>query len=442
MTLKDKKFILGVTGSIASYKSCELLRKLKKEGAEVKVVMTKNATQFVGPLTFQTLSKNPVYWDMFEKPKINHGKGLRKRKSRQDESREKINFQRDKLVHIKLTEWADIVLVAPATANIIAKTACGVADDLLSTLLVSFQGPIVFAPAMDEGMYRNIIFKENVNKLKEKGYHIIPAIKGALASGKVGKGRLPALEEILEKVRKILSSKPARPPLLQWRAGGEDFKGVKVLITAGGTQEFIDPVRFIGNSSSGKMGYALAEAAKSRGADVRLVSAPTLLSAPVGIEVINVVSAGQMRNEVIKKFNSSDILIMAAAVGDFKPQTFIKQKRKRANGHWDITLVPNPDILSEIGKIKKNKITVGFSIETEGQIIKAKEKLKRKRLDLIVANDIMARNSGFCSDTNKAVFIDKKGKIEKLPLFSKRELADKIFDKIQNIRRNRWKGKK
>ena len=404
MSLKGKRIILGITGSIASYKSCQLLRQFREEGAQVRVVMTENAAKFVSPLTFQTLSGNQVYLKMFSP------------------------VQTDDLVHIELTQWADVLLVVPATANIIAKTACGIADNLLSTLLVSFRGPIIFAPAMDEGMYKNAIFKENINKLKEKGYHIIPAVKGELASGKVGEGRLSPLEEIIAHVKKVLSLK-------------EDFKGVKVLITAGGTREFMDSVRFVGNSSSGKMGYALAEAAKSRGAIVKLISCPTLLSSPAGIEVTNVISANQMRKSVIKKFNSSDILIMAAAVGDFRPETFIKQKRKRAEGCWDVTLVPNPDILSEIGKKKRNKITVGFSVETEGHIIKAEEKLRRKHLDLIVANDITAKNSGFCSDTNKAVFIDKKGKVEKLPLLSKRELADKILDKIQNIGRDKWKRK-
>ena len=406
MVLKGKKIILGVTGSIASYKSCELLRRFKKEGAEVKVVMTENAARFISPLTFQTLSGNPVYSEMFYRLGEKTGQST--------------------LVHIKLTQWADFMLVAPATANVIAKTACGIADDLLSTMLTSFQRTIIFAPAMDEGMYKNVIFKENISKLKERGYHVIPAERGLLASGKVGEGRFPPTEDIMKYIGDILSKK-------------EDFKGIKVLITAGGTQEFLDPVRFIGNASSGKMGYALAEAAKSRGAEVKLITAPTLLPVPQGVEVTSVVTARQMREKVIKNFASTDILIMAAAVGDFRPKKLEKQKRKRAEGQWDLRLVPNPDILLEVGKTKKNKIMVGFSIETENQVKKAKEKLSKKNLDLIVANDITVKDSGFCSDTNKATVLDRNGRIEEMSLLSKKELANKILDKIQKIGRSKWR---
>ena len=408
MIFKGKKFILGVTGSIAGYKSCELLRKLKEEGAEIKVVMTKNATKFITPLTFQTLSANQVYMEMFPAnsltvPHLDNG-----------------------LVHIKLTEWADALLVAPATSNIIAKTACGIADDLLSTLLVSFQGPIILAPAMDEGMYKNAIFKENVNKLKEKGYYVIPAERGVLASGKVGEGRLPSIEKVTKYVRDVLLAK-------------EDLIGKKVLITAGGTREYLDPIRFIGNSSSGKMGYALAESAKLRGAEVKLISAPTLLPQPKGVEVIDVITARQMRDKVIENFTSADILIMAAAVGDFRAEKLEKQKRKRAKGKWNVQLIPNSDILLEVSKIKRNKITVGFSVETESRIDAAKEKLKKKNLDLIVVNDIKGKNSGFGTDTNKAILIGKNGSLEELPLLSKKDLANKILDKIKKLGVKRWK---
>ncbi len=414
MILKNKKLILGVTGSIACYKSCQLLRKLQKEGAQVKVVMTENASKFVSPLTFQTLSGNPVYLKMFNELT--------------NDTQSNVS-NHEELVHIKLTQWADAMIIAPATANIISKAACGIADDLLSTLLISFQGPIIFAPAMDEGMYKNAIFSENLNKLKDNGYHIISPDKGLLASGKTGEGRFPRVENIIKHVYSILSAK-------------QDFKGIKIMITAGGTREFLDPVRFIGNASSGKMGYALAEAARERGADVKLISASTLLSQPNGIEMINVITASQMRDAVIKNFVSTDVLIMAAAVGDFRPKTFMKQKRKRAQGKWDIELIPNPDILAEVAKSKNNRITVGFSIETQDQIKKAKEKLKGKSLDLIVANEINNEKSGFCSDTNKAVLIDKNGKTKVLPLMSKRELANIILDKIQNIGRKKWERKK
>ncbi|MCK4905046.1 bifunctional phosphopantothenoylcysteine decarboxylase/phosphopantothenate--cysteine ligase CoaBC [bacterium] len=427
MMFEGKKFILGVTGSIACYKSCQLLRKLQEEGAQVKVVMTDNATKFINPLTFQTLSGNPVYLKMFNKL---------------DKNTQIQASNHEELVHIKLTQWADAMFVAPATANIISKTACGIADDLLSTLLISFQGPIIFAPAMDEGMYKNVIFRENLGKLKDKGYYIVPVDKGVLASGKTGEGRFASIEDIIKNIKHALSAKPARGDVTLGQAGGEYLRSVKILITAGGTREFLDPIRFIGNASSGKMGYALAQVAKIRGADVKLISAPTLLSQPDGIEIINVVTARQMRDKVIQNFASTDVLIMASAVGDFRSKTLIKQKRKRAEGQWDIKLIPNSDILLEVGKIKKDKITVGFSIETKNQINVAKEKLKTKNLDLIVANDINIKNSGFCSDTNKAILISKNGKKEELPLLSKKELADRILDKIQNIGRNKWKNRK
>lgn len=394
MSFQGKNFVLGVTGSIASYKSCQLLRKIKSEGGNVKVVMTKNAMEFVTTLTFKTLSGNPVYFDMFD-----------------------YDYE---LAHIKLTEWADMIIVAPATANIIAKTACGIADDLLSTLLVSFRGPVIIAPAMDEDMYNNPILKQNLRKLKKSGYSIVPVKKGLLASGKVGEGRLPPIEDIVDYINEKISSQ-------------EDFSGIKILVTAGGTREYLDPVRFIGNASSGKMGYALAEAASSRGAKVRLISALTSLPKPKGLEIINVTTACQMMDKVLKNFKSSDVLIMTSAVGDFRAAKVEKQKRGRGKGGWDVKLIPNPDILVEVGKIKKNKLTVGFSIETKNHVQKAKEKLKKKKLDLIVANDINTKDSGFESDTNKATFIDKKGNIEKLPLLSKRELADKILDKIKEM---------
>jgi phosphopantothenoylcysteine decarboxylase/phosphopantothenate--cysteine ligase len=400
MKFENKKFILGVTGSIASYKSCQLLRKLREEGGDVKVVMTKNAIEFISPLTFKTLSSNPVYSDMFD---YNH-----------------------ELAHIRLTEWADMVVVVPATANIIAKAACGIADDLLSTLLVSFKGPVIFAPAMDKDMYHNSIFKENLEKLKKAGYNIIPAKKGLLASGKVGEGRLPSVDNIINYVSTKLLIK-------------EDFSGRKILVTAGGTREYLDPIRFIGNASSGKMGHALIEAAKTRGAKVKLISAPTSLPKPEGVEIINVTTACQMKDQVLKNFKNSDILIMASAVGDFRADVFEKQKRGRTKGKWNVQLVPNPDILLEVSKMKKNKIIVGFSIETEDQIEKAKEKLKKKNLDLIVANDINIKDSGFESDTNKAVLIDKKGGVEKLSLISKRDLADRILDKIKEMGSKKWK---
>jgi phosphopantothenoylcysteine decarboxylase/phosphopantothenate--cysteine ligase len=406
MRFQGKNFILGVTGSIACYKSCQLLRKIKAEGGDVKVVMTKNAAEFVTPLTFKTLSANPVYSDMFtplEKSFSNSG------------------FDYDyELAHIRLTEWADMVIVAPATANIIAKAACGIADDLLSTLLVSFNGTVVMVPAMDEEMYNNPIFKQNLAKLKKVGFNIIPAKKGLLASGKVGEGRFPEIDDVADYINDKLLSQA-------------DLSGIKVLVTAGGTREYIDPVRFIGNASSGKMGYALAEAAYKRGAKVKLVSAPTSLPKPQGVEVIDITTASQMKDKVMENFKSCDVLIMASAVGDFRAEKFEKQKRGRAKGEWNIKLVPNSDILLEAGKVKKGKITVGFSIETRKQLEKAKEKLKRKKLDLIVANDINIEDSGFGSDTNKAVLIDKKGKIEKLPLLSKKGLSDKILDKIKEM---------
>ena len=399
MSLKEKKVLLGVTGSIASYKSCELIRRLKMEGAEVKAVMTKNATEFITPLTLRTLSENPVYLDMFK--------------------------LQDNLVHIRLTEWADLIIVAPATANIIAKTACGIADDLLSTLLCAFRGPVIFAPAMDEGMYENPVLREHCQKLQERGYHILPAVRGALASGKIGRGRLTPVEQILRYLTDLVSRT-------------EDFKGAKVLVTAGGTREYLDPVRFIGNPSSGKMGYALAEAVKLRGGEVKLITAPTFLPPPGGVKVIHVTTALEMKEKVMENLPPCDIVIMASAVGDYRPERVEKKKRKRTGGKWDISLIPNPDILSEVSRDKKGKIVVGFSVEIERQIEKAKEKLKKKRMDLVVANDITREDSGFGKDTNKATLIDKYGTIEELPVLTKSQLAHKILDKVKEIQKREY----
>jgi len=400
--LKGKKILLGITGSIAAYKCPELIRKFKKEGAEVKVVTTSNARNFVTIQTLRSVSSNPVYGEMFPQ-----------------------NFSED-ILHVRLTEWADALLVAPATANVIGKTASGIGDDLLTSIILAFKGSLLFAPAMDEGMYSNPIFQENMKKLKKLGYHFVGPEKGELASGKVAVGRLASLDKIIQEVETLVSKK-------------DDFKKVKVLVTAGGTREYLDSIRFIGNPSTGKMGYALASVARIRGAEVHLITAPTLLIPPEGVELTEATTAREMKDKVVKRFPRCNVLIMNAAVGDFRPERTPKHKKSRGEGKWNISLVPNPDILKAIAKQKKNKIVVGFSIETKNIVKKAQEKLKNKNMDLIVANYIGEKESGFASDTNRAVLIDKQSQVEKLPLLSKTDLAHKILDKIKDIQKSRTK---
>ncbi len=393
--LNNKTIILGITGSIAVYKAAELASKLTQSGATVEIIMTEAATRFVSPLTFRSLTNRPVVTSMWELDS-------------------EFNIE-----HVALAEAADIVVIAPATANIMAKLAVGIADDMLSCTVLATRAPVIIAPAMHSGMWENSITQENVAKLKARGLVFVEPEYGRLASGGMGQGRFAEIEKIVGTISQVLGRKG-------------DLAGKRIVVTAGGTQESVDPVRFVGNRSSGKMGYAVAEAARDRGAKVTLVTAPTALAAPSGVEVVPVESTDQMRKAVVKAVAEADALIMAAAVADYQPRSRAKQKIKREATGASLTLelVRTPDILSEM---KGDFVKVGFAAESENLIANAREKLKRKQVDLFVANDITAPDSGFGADTNKVTLIDREGKVEELPLMTKREVADKILDRVMKI---------
>jgi phosphopantothenoylcysteine decarboxylase/phosphopantothenate--cysteine ligase len=398
--LSGRRIILGVTGGIAAYKACEIVRGLKKRGAEVIVIMTASAQKFVTPLTFETLSENEVIAEMFPAQKV------------------------VKTRHISLAQWPDLFLIAPATANLIGKIASGICDDILTTVLSSTKAPILLSPSMNVNMYENPILQENIKKLKGYGYIFIEPEVGDLACGTIGKGRLPAVEIILKEVEKILAKK-------------KDLEGKSILITAGRTEEPIDPVRFLSNRSSGKMGYALAEEAKERGANVTLISGPASLPPPVNINFVQVKTGQEMFEAVKKHFAKTDCLIMTAAVSDFSPALYQTAKIKKEEKELVLKLKPSVDILKEMGKRKGKKVLVGFSLETENEIPNAKNKLKEKNLDLIAVNNPKEPNAGFEVDTNIVTLIDKKGKVEKLPLLPKREVAEKILDKVTTLLKKR-----
>lgn len=392
--LSGKNIVVGVAGGIAVYKVVDLVSRLKKQGANVYVIMTESATKFVTPLTFREISGNPVVADMWA---------------------EITNWN---VEHIALATAADLFLLAPATGNMIGKIASGIADDMLSTTVMATSAPIILAPAMNTKMYLNPIVQQNITKLTQLGYHFIEPGCGMLACGTEGIGRLPEAEVIINKVIEIVKRK-------------EDFAGKKILITAGGTQEAIDPVRYIGNRSSGKMGYALASQAAARGANVILVSGPTHLLPPPGVTVESVESAAQMREAVLAHYSASDIVIKAAAVADYRPQTVCGDKIKKSSATLNLVLEKTADILFELGQQKKQQILVGFAAETEQLLAHAKEKLARKNLDMIVANDITVPGAGFNVDTNIVKLIYRDGHIEELPKMSKEQLAGIILDKIR-----------
>ena len=395
--LVGKNILLGVTGGIAAYKAVEIVSRLRKAGAAVHVIMTEGATKFVAPLTFREISGNPVVHAMWDEPKTWN------------------------VEHIALAQWADCFVIAPATANMIGKIANGIADDMLSTVVMAATSPVMIAPAMNTNMYHNPITQQNISKLRHLGYHMIEPAAGMLACGIEGVGRLPEPVAVVEAIQSIFSAQA-------------DLKGKKVLITAGGTREPIDPVRYIGNRSSGKMGYALAEAAVKRGAEVVLVSGPVSLTPPAGVQFISVETAQEMRAAVLAEFADSDIVIKAAAVADYRVSCQSSQKIKKTNEPLLLVLEKNPDILAELGRIKTQQILVGFAAETENLIAHAAEKLQRKNADLIVANDVTQRGAGFNADTNIVKLLYKNGKVEELPQMAKKKLADVIFDKIRNLR--------
>ena len=391
--LANKTVILGITGSIAAYKAADIASKLTQAGARVEVVMTESATKFIAPLTLRSITGRPVVTDMFELAS-------------------EFNLE-----HIALAEAADVVAIAPATACIIAKLAVGISDDLLTCIVLATEAPVILAPAMHVNMFQNPITQDNLAKLKARGFTIVEPAYGRLASGKVGLGRLAEVDKIIGTIQQVVGR-------------GEDLAGKRIVVTAGGTQEPIDPVRHIGNRSSGKMGYAIAEAARDRGAEVKLIIAPTSLSEPVGIEVSHVKTAAQMKEAVAKVVAQADALIMAAAVTDYQPQSVAKAKIKKETPSLTLGLVRTPDILTEV---KGNFLKVGFAAESEDVVANARKKLEQKQLDLIVANDITDPHSGFGADTNKVTLIDRNGKVENLPLLTKREVADKILDRVVGL---------
>ncbi len=385
-----KNVVLGVTGSIAAYKAVDIASKLTQKGVAVDVVMTKAAQQFVTPLTFRSITHRPVVIDMFDLAS---------------------EFS---VEHVALAERADVVVIAPATANTIAKLAAGIADEMICSTVLATRAPVIIAPAMDAGMWQNPVTQENVNRLRSRGFIIVGPGYGRLASGLVGMGRLIENEEILGAIFQVLGGKG-------------DLANKQIVVSAGGTQEPIDLVRFIGNRSSGKMGYAIAEAARDRGAVVTLVSGPTALPAPMGVDMMQVQTAAQMRDAVLKATAAADVLIMAAAVADYRPASVAEGKMKREAETLTLELVKTSDILADV---KGDIIKVGFAAESGDLISRATEKLKKKQLDLIVVNDIAAKDSGFDTDTNRVTIIDREGKAEQLPLMLKSEVAHKILDRI------------
>jgi len=399
--LKDKNILLGITGSIAAYKAAEIIRLLRKRGAQVYPIMTRAATYFVHPITFQTLASRRVVLELFR--------------------------QEDKIKHISLAELADALLIAPASANIIAKLANGIADDILSTVALATKAPVLVAPAMNHQMYVNPILQQNIDKLKRVGVKFIGPEKGQLASGKVGIGRMSEPSRIVECLESLIQCR-------------DEFKGKCFLVTAGPTRERIDEVRFISNYSSGKMGYALAEEGICRGARIILVSGPTSLVPPAEAEFYRVESAEEMRKKVMEEFARVDGVLMAAAVSDFRPERKREGKIKKSVGErFTLELRQNPDILSELGKRKEGKVLVGFCAETENLEEEAKRKLREKNLDLIVANDITLEGAGFGVDTNIVVLIDRYGNLTCLSKRSKREVARAVWDKIKEITKNLYR---
>jgi len=390
--------------AIAAYKAAELTRALIKEGAQVRVIMTKNATEFISPLTLQTLSNNIVYTEIYSPPE-----------------------QYD-MAHIALAEFADAFVIAPATGNIIGKIASGIADDLLSTTIMAAVKPTLICPAMNDKMLANPIVQENINKLKNYKYIIMESGVGELACKTKGAGRLPEIPEIVEEIERLLTP--------------QNLAGEKILITAGPTEEPLDPVRFITNLSSGKMGYALAKVARRHGAQVTLITGPTNLSLPSVENIIKVRTAQEMHKAVIDNYKKSTVIIKAAAVADYRPKIFVKEKIKKDNKPRAIELERNPDIIAEIGQNKKNIVLVGFAMETKNLLANAREKLKKKNMDLIVANSLREEGAGFQTDTNKITIIDREGDVQSLPVMTKIEAAEKILEKVEELLKKKGGSKK
>lgn len=396
--LQGKNILVGVTGGIAAYKVVEVVSRLKKLGAEVRVVMTRAAAEFVAPRTFQEITKNPVSVEMFAGA---------------------INFH---VEHIALANFADVVLIAPATANFLAKAAHGIADDLLTTTILATPAPLLVAPSMNTRMLEHPATQKNIEILKNRGVNFIDSEIGLLACGTSGKGRLAEPENICEEIIKFFAPKT--------------LTGKKILVTAGGTIEPVDPVRFIGNRSSGKMGYEIAKAAKVHGAEVILISGNATAEVPKNLKFVKVETAEQMREEVLAEFDSVDAVIMAAAVSDYRVKNVALQKIKKDSETLTLELVKNPDILKELGQRKKNQLLVGFAAETQNVIDYAKNKIVEKNLDFIVANDVSQEGAGFSVDTNIISIITRAGQIENFPKMPKSELAEKIILRVAESLRN------
>jgi len=391
--LRGKNIVLGVTGSIAAYKAVSVASRLAHSGANVDVIMTEAATRFVAPLSFHAITRRPVLTEMFE---LDSQSNIR---------------------HLALATAADLMVVAPATADVIAKLAAGLADDLLCCTILAGKSPVILAPAMDTNMYENSITQDNLAKLRTRRFVIVPPATGTLASGKEGLGRLAPAADIVATICQVLTR-------------GEDLAGKRIIVTAGGTQEPIDPVRCVTNRSSGKMGYALAEAARDRGAEVTLITAPTSLPKPSDVTIVSVCTAEEMQAAVRYAAPHTDALIMAAAVADFRPKRATQQKIKKEVAELTLELERTPDILASV---QGHFVKIGFAAETATLIENATRKLRQKGLDLIVANDITASDSGFAVDYNQVTIIDKAGSAESLPLLAKREVADRILDKLATL---------
>lgn len=399
--MKGRHIVLGVTGGIAAYKSCYVVRELIKRGADVKVVMTDAATKFVTPLTFSTLSGHEVATDLWEKNQSTSSEiGTR---------------------HIDLARWADLLVIAPASANTLAKLTFGLADNLLTVLALACRAPVVIAPTMDADMFINPLTQKNLSLLKERGFFVLPPDEGEHASGLQGPGRLPDIEPIVMFIDGVLEQ------------AHQDLKSLRVLVTAGPTYEPIDPVRFIGNRSSGKMGFALANAAALRGANVTLISGPVSLETPRHVERVNVESAEEMHDQVLRHAKKADVIIMAAAVADFTPGKTETQKIKKGSEQKELrlNLAATRDIIGALGEKKNGKILVGFALETTEEMKNAKEKLRKKNLDLIVLNSLKDKGAGFGTDTNIVTLIDRDGTIKKLPKLPKFDVANNILDYVR-----------
>jgi phosphopantothenoylcysteine decarboxylase / phosphopantothenate---cysteine ligase len=394
--LTNKNVVVGICGGISAYKVVDVVSRLKKLNAIVTVIMTENATKFVSPMTLRAISHEPVITDMFAEPDTWDTE------------------------HISLAQKADLFVVAPATANILGKVAGGVADDMLTTTIMATEAPVLFVPAMNTGMYENPIVQENIAKLKQVGYQMMEPGIGLMACGTSGKGRLPEPQQIVEEIVEIL-------------APNRDLSGIKVLITAGPTVEAIDPVRFISNRSSGKMGYAIAQNALNRGADVILVSGPVNIEPPAGVALIPVTTADEMYEAVMSNYKACDVMIMMAAVADYRSETVEANKIKKTSDEMTIRLIKNHDIAAELGKVKGSRILVGACAETENLIDNANKKIKSKNFDLIMANDVTQEGAGFGSDTNIVQIVSANGSVYPLPIMSKMEVAEHLLSVVVGL---------